>query len=64
MINQKDLFAKALMIKKPWFVHEIIFDQNTCNLEIWIDFERGSSFYYEDKELGIEAQEMVFLGYP
>jgi len=32
MLNQKDLFAKALLVEKPWFVHEIkllyrIFDQ-------------------------------------
>lgn len=43
MLNQKDLFAKALMVEKPWFVHEIQFDQNTGKLEIWIDFERGST---------------------
>ncbi len=55
MMTQKDLFAKALMVEKPWFVHEINFDQNAGKLEIWIDFERGSSFYYEDKELGIEG---------
>lgn len=55
MMTQKDLFAKALMVEKPWFVHEISFDQNAGKLEIWIDFERGSSFYYEDKELGIEG---------
>jgi len=55
MMTQKDLFAKALMVEKPWFVHEISFDQNVGKLEIWIDFERGSSFYYEDKELGIEG---------
>ena len=33
MLNQKDLFAKALMVEKPWFVHEIIFDQNTSKLD-------------------------------
>ena len=43
MLNQIDLFAKALMVEKPWFVHEIIFDQNTGKLDIWIDFERGST---------------------
>ncbi len=56
MLTQKDLFAKALLVEKPWFVHEINFDQAAGKLEIWIDFERGSSFYYEDKELGIEGQ--------
>ena len=55
MLTQKDLFAKALLVEKPWFVHDIKFDQTAGKLEIWIDFERGSSFYYEDKELGIEG---------
>jgi len=55
MLTQKDLFAKALMVEKPWFIHEIKFDQTAGKLEIWIDFERGSSFYYEDKELGIKG---------
>jgi transposase len=55
MMTQKDLFAKALMVDKPWFVHEINFDQKAGKLEIWIDFERGSSFYYEDKELSVEG---------
>ncbi len=47
MLTQKDLFAKALLVEKPWFVHDKNFDQNAGKLEIWIDFERGSSFYYE-----------------
>ena len=55
MLSQKDLFAKALLVEKPWFVHDINFDQTAGKLEIWIDFERGSSFYYEDKELGIKG---------
>jgi len=55
MLSQKDLFAKALLVEKPWFVHDINFDQAAGKLEIWIDFEQGSSFYYEDKELGIEG---------
>ncbi len=55
MFTQKDLFAKALMVEKPWFVHDVKFDLATGKLEIWIDFERGSTFYYEDKELGIKG---------
>ena len=55
MLTQKDLFAKALMIEKPWYVHDIQFDLKEGKLEIWIDFERGSAFYYEDKELGIQG---------
>ena len=55
MLTQKDLFAKALMVEKPWYIHEIQFDQQAGKLEIWIDFERGSTFYYEDKELGVKG---------
>ena len=55
MLTQKDLFAKALLVEKPWFVQEINFDQTAGNLEIWIDFERGSAFYCEDQELGIKG---------
>jgi len=55
MFTQNDLFAKALLIEKPWFIEEIKFDQNAGKLEIWIDFERGSTFYFEDKELGIKG---------
>ena len=55
MLTQKDLFAKALLVEKPWFVHEIKFDQNAGKLEIWINFDRGSTFYYQDKESGIEG---------
>ena len=56
MFTQNDLFAKALMIEKPWFVEEVKFDLAAGKLEIWIDFERGSTFYFEDEELGIKGQ--------
>jgi len=41
MLTWKDLLAKALMVEKPWFVHEIIFDQNTGK----IDFSRINPHY-------------------
>ena len=56
MLSQEDLFAKALMVKEPWFVDKVQFDQAAGKLEIWIDFERGSTFYYEDKELGRKTE--------
>jgi transposase len=55
MLTQEDLFAKALMVEEPWFVDKVQFDQEAGKLEIWIDFERGSTFYYEDKESGIKG---------
>lgn len=54
-MTQHELFSKALLVEKPWYVHEVSFDQGKGKLEIWIDFERGSSFYFEDKELGIKG---------
>jgi transposase len=55
VMTQKELFAAALMIEKPWFIQEIKLDQENGKLEIWIDFERGSEFYYEDTELGVKG---------
>jgi len=55
-MTQKELFAAALMIEKPWFVKEINLDLQLGKLEIWIDFERGSMFYYQDEELGVEGR--------
>jgi hypothetical protein len=33
MFFQTDLFAKALLVEKPWFVHEIKFNQNAGKLD-------------------------------
>jgi len=55
MLTQKDLFARALLVEKPWFIERIEFDQEGGKLEIWIDFERGSTFSYEDKGLNIQG---------
>ena len=56
MFSQAELFAKALLIEAPWFVSELKFDQNQGRLDIWIDFERGSLFYYEDASLGVKGE--------
>lgn len=56
MLTQNYLYAKALLVEKPWFVKEINFDTKDGKLEIWIGFDRGSTFYYEDKELGIKGE--------
>lgn len=55
VMTQKELFAAALMIEKPWFVQEIKLDQQEGKLEIWIDFERGAEFYYENPELDVKG---------
>ena len=43
------------MVEKPWFVDEENVDQKAGKLEIWIAFERRSTFYYEDKDLSIKG---------
>jgi len=60
MLNEKDLFTKALKVEKPWYIIEIQFDQQVGKLEIWIDLEQGSTFYFDDKELGIAGHFKVY----
>ena len=43
------------MVDDPWFVDKVQFNQTAGKLQIWIDFERGSTFYYEDKKSGIKG---------
>jgi transposase len=54
MLTEAGLFAKALQVESPWFINEIRFDEEAGKLEIFVDFERGSTFYYKDDELGVE----------
>lgn len=49
MFSQKELFAKALMVEKPWFIQEVNFDPQDGKLDIWIDFEAGSVFFMRIK---------------
>jgi len=49
MLN-KQLFETALYIFDPWFIKDIDFDAEKKRLDIYIDFHKGSLFYYESKE--------------
>lgn len=42
MSTQKNLFAKALLVDKPWFVHKIKFDQKAGKL----NFSKINSHYF------------------
>lgn len=55
MLSQKELFSKALMIESPWFIEDLKFNPAEGKLEIWINFIRGSSFFYEDADLGVQG---------
>jgi len=55
-MTTEELFSQALFIKSPWFIQEMKFDLPNGQLDIYIDFERGSLFDYQDKELGVKGQ--------
>lgn len=50
------MFEKALHIEKPWYIKEIVFDEVTKKLDIYIDFICGSSFYYESSKDNISGE--------
>jgi transposase len=46
------LFTEALGIKAPWKITSLTFDSVAKRLDIQVDFERGTTFEYEDSETG------------
>jgi len=46
-MKPEELFAQALFIDSPWFVEKIDLNIQNGELNIFIDFERGSEFAYE-----------------
>jgi len=55
-MTQEELFAKALLVERPWFINRIKLDLPQSQLDIYIDFERGSNFSYQDEELAVDGQ--------
>jgi transposase len=51
----KKLFEMALLIHDPWYVKDLKFDEEKKQLDIHIDFKRGSKFYYKDDKSGQEG---------
>ncbi len=49
-MNTKEIFGKALGIVEPWFVVGVNLDVKSKRLDIHIDFRRGTTFHYEDKD--------------
>jgi transposase len=43
-MQDRDLFALALGLGKPWFVSSVEFEPEKKRLELFIDFERGGTF--------------------
>jgi len=46
----KELFQLALNVTAPWFVSDLKFDVEAKRLDVYIDFEKGSTFEYEDTD--------------
>jgi transposase len=46
----KELFQMALNVTDPWFVKDLKFDVESKRLDIYIDFKKGSTFNFFDKE--------------
>jgi len=51
----KKLFEMALSIHESWYVKDLKFDEEKKQLDIHIDFKRGSKFYYKDDKSGQEG---------
>jgi hypothetical protein len=45
-MKPEELFAQVLFIDSPWFVEKIDLNIQNGELNIFIDFERGSEFAY------------------
>jgi hypothetical protein len=43
-LNQEQLFTMALGLEKPWFVSRIEFDPDEGQIDLYLDFKRGSKF--------------------
>lgn len=51
-MQQEDLFSMALGIFSPWYIESISLDTDKGELNIHVDFAKGSEFEYTDKETG------------
>ena len=54
----QELFEKALNVNAPWYVKELNFDPNSKRLDIYVDFRRGSTFNYYDKDNSVELVDL------
>src|SRR6056297_260056 len=52
----KNLFEQALSLTKPWYIKSLEFDADKKQLDIFIDFRKGSKFYYDDLKTSIKGE--------
>jgi len=55
-MNNRLLFEIALHVEKPWYIKNINFNEEEKRLDIYIDFKKGSAFFYEDTEKKIKGE--------
>jgi len=55
-MTQEELFAMAIGIQKPWYVESVNLDILSGELNIKVNFPRGSVFQYTDPETGVVAE--------
>jgi hypothetical protein len=55
-MTQEELFAIAIGIQEPWYIESINLDIPSSELNIQVNFLRGSVFRYSDPETGVVAE--------
>jgi len=56
----KDLFERALHIESPWYIDDLDFNEHERKLIVFVDFQKGSKFYYENADEGIKGEFSVY----
>lgn len=57
---ENNIFEKALHIEKPWFIKKVIFNEESKRLDIYVDFHKGSTFFYESIKENIRGNFKVY----
>lgn len=50
MVETTELFQKAIGLTSPWYVSHVDFNAESKKLDIYVDFEKGAKFTYEEKD--------------
>jgi transposase len=48
MRNSKEIFSIALGLESPWSIKEVLFDKESCQLDIHLEFKKGHKFKMPD----------------
>ena len=59
-MEQKELFTEALKIEDPWYIESIVFNEDLKQLDININFKKGSIFEYEEEETQVKTYHKAY----